>query len=40
MYRPGGRQGVNQQNNYAKCTHFAGRFDDIVMWQYVTEQTA
>jgi len=26
-YRPGGRQGDDQHNNYAKCTHFAGHFD-------------
>jgi len=26
-YRPSGRQGNNQQNDNAKCTHFAGRFD-------------
>jgi hypothetical protein len=26
-YCPGGQQGDNQQNNDAKCTHFAGRFD-------------
>jgi hypothetical protein len=26
-YRPGCRQGDNQQNNNAKCTQFAGRFD-------------
>jgi len=26
-YCPGGRQVDNQHNNYAKCTHFAGRFD-------------
>ncbi len=26
-YRPGGRQGDNQQNANAKCTHFASRFD-------------
>ena len=26
-YRPGGPKGGNQQNNNAKCTHFAGRFD-------------
>ena len=26
-YCPGGRQGNNQQNNYAKHTYFAGRFD-------------
>jgi hypothetical protein len=27
MYCPGGRQGDNQQNNNAKYTYFAGRFD-------------
>jgi hypothetical protein len=26
-YYPGSRQGDNQQNNNAKCTHVAGRFD-------------
>ncbi len=26
-YHPGGHQGDNQNNDYAKCTHFAGRFD-------------
>jgi hypothetical protein len=26
-YYPGGRQGDNQQNDDAECTHFAGRFD-------------
>jgi hypothetical protein len=26
-YRPGGRHGDNQQNDDAKCTHFAGHFD-------------
>ena len=26
-YSPGGRHGNNQQNNDAKCTLFAGRFD-------------
>ncbi len=26
-YRPGGRQGDNQQNDNAKCTHFAGHVD-------------
>jgi hypothetical protein len=26
-YRPGGCQCDNQHNNYAGCTHFAGRFD-------------
>ena len=26
-YRLGGRQGDNQQNDDAKCTHFADRFD-------------
>jgi hypothetical protein len=27
QYCPGGRQGDNQHNDYAKCTHFSGRFD-------------
>ena len=27
QYRPGSRQGDNQQNNNSKCTHFAGRFN-------------
>jgi hypothetical protein len=27
LYRLGGRQGNNQHNKNAKCTHFAGRFD-------------
>ena len=26
-YRPGGRQGDNQLNDYETCTHFVGRFD-------------
>ena len=26
-YHLGSRQSNNQHNNYAKCTHFAGRFD-------------
>jgi hypothetical protein len=26
-YRPGGRQGDNQLNDDATCTHFVGRFD-------------
>ena len=26
-YRPGGRQGDNQHNDYETCTHFAGPFD-------------
>ena len=37
-YCPGGRQGNNQQNNNAKCTHFAVHFDSHhdVATQYCT----